>query len=256
MRVPADANTFDGDLIEGYPATKTVYAPLVLRDFTCNTLYYDIQEKLILDTTGHGAQDAKNGIIRIPVPEDLWGNWSRADFEGKEFDRFLRYLKLRTNGYKAADTKTTAFIMQTLRTATIQNCTHMRNMYLDFFYRYLAGKHGDDWDRAIQLFRSVYISDLSIAGASVSEAEAFYCQKVAYTEPTRPITANISKDLITFSQDTVSGDTTSGISLQTLAESMNQGWDYSYPFPGASSFRSSTKRHRCRGLVRSGMGGR
>ena len=37
------------------------------RDFTCNTLLYDITDCQILDLTGKGIEDIKNKIIRSPL---------------------------------------------------------------------------------------------------------------------------------------------------------------------------------------------
>lgn len=37
------------------------------RDFTCNTLLYDISKQQVLDLTGKGIEDIKNKILRSPL---------------------------------------------------------------------------------------------------------------------------------------------------------------------------------------------
>lgn len=37
------------------------------RDFTCNSLYYDITNNTIIDPTGMGIEDIKNKILRSPM---------------------------------------------------------------------------------------------------------------------------------------------------------------------------------------------
>ena len=45
----------------------TLYEDIMRRDFTCNTLLYDITDCQILDLTGKGIEDIKNKIIRSPL---------------------------------------------------------------------------------------------------------------------------------------------------------------------------------------------
>lgn len=45
----------------------TLADDIMRRDFTCNTLLYDISKQQILDLTGKGIEDIKNKIIRSPM---------------------------------------------------------------------------------------------------------------------------------------------------------------------------------------------
>ena len=45
----------------------TLYEDIMRRDFTCNTLLYDITNCQVLDLTGKGIEDIKNKIIRSPL---------------------------------------------------------------------------------------------------------------------------------------------------------------------------------------------
>lgn len=45
----------------------TLMDDIMRRDFTCNTLLYDISKQQILDLTGKGIEDIKNKIIRSPM---------------------------------------------------------------------------------------------------------------------------------------------------------------------------------------------
>lgn len=50
------------------------------RDFTINSLFYNINTGKVEDLTGHGIEDLKNGIIRTPVPpKELWTQLGIAD---------------------------------------------------------------------------------------------------------------------------------------------------------------------------------
>ena len=38
------------------------------RDFTINSLFYNIDTEVVEDLTGHGKEDLKAGLIRTPLP--------------------------------------------------------------------------------------------------------------------------------------------------------------------------------------------
>jgi hypothetical protein len=62
------------------------------RDFTCNSLYYDPHNKVVIDPTGNGIADAQNMVLRLaPSPEDADQNSSLH----------LRFWKFRARGYSA-----------------------------------------------------------------------------------------------------------------------------------------------------------
>lgn len=48
----------------------TIEEDCLRRDFTVNTLYYDISKGEDLDMTGHGIEDIKRGILRTPLDPD------------------------------------------------------------------------------------------------------------------------------------------------------------------------------------------
>ncbi len=48
-----------------------LYVDVLSRDFTMNSLWYDAMNRVIVDPTGHGLEDALNKVLRVPVP---WEN--------------------------------------------------------------------------------------------------------------------------------------------------------------------------------------
>lgn len=69
---------------------------LARRDFTCNCLYYDPTNKVIIDSTGQGIADAQAHILRLSVP---------ISEMPKTFSISCRYYKFRIRGWNGdADT--------------------------------------------------------------------------------------------------------------------------------------------------------
>jgi len=60
------------------------------RDFTCNALYYDTKNEVILDPTGHGIADAQNKVLRLAPSKE------EAD---KNRCLHVRFWKFRARGY-------------------------------------------------------------------------------------------------------------------------------------------------------------
>lgn len=57
------------------------------RDFTINSLFYNIDSEVVEDLTGHGKEDLKAGLIRTPLP-------ARETFQDGE----LRFERLAVSG--------------------------------------------------------------------------------------------------------------------------------------------------------------
>lgn len=74
------------------------------RDFTCNSLYYDPANKVVLDPTGLGVQDVKNRILRKPPGDEWYSNTGKA-----HASLSFRYWKLRFRGWKGDGGETQAF---------------------------------------------------------------------------------------------------------------------------------------------------
>jgi len=52
---------------KNYNEVGTFNDDVIYRDFTINTLYYDIQKRLLIDETGKGMSDIQQKIIRTPI---------------------------------------------------------------------------------------------------------------------------------------------------------------------------------------------
>ena len=89
-------------------AKKSIGASLArerdYRDFTCNSLSYDPVNGTIIDPTGQGVQDAKDGLLRPPVPESGWSKWI-----SENPTQITRYWKMRAKGYQPANKKVDDF---------------------------------------------------------------------------------------------------------------------------------------------------
>lgn len=67
-------------------------ADISSRDFTCNSLYYDLQNHVIIDPSGQGYEDAANSVLRLVNPEGLESNHNIS----------MRFWKFRIRGYAPA----------------------------------------------------------------------------------------------------------------------------------------------------------
>lgn len=67
-------------------------------DFTCNTLFYDHKNGVILDPLGTGVQDALSQTLRFPIPQAQWADWLQ-----RNPNNVGRYYKFRDRGYQPAD---------------------------------------------------------------------------------------------------------------------------------------------------------
>jgi hypothetical protein len=72
------------------------------RDFTMNAVYYDPLNKVLVDPSGRGIEDAERGALRI----------SRGDTLEKDDNIALRFWKFRIRGYTAADAATAEAIKE------------------------------------------------------------------------------------------------------------------------------------------------
>jgi hypothetical protein len=81
---------------------------LSVRDFTCNSLFYDPLNGTVLDPSGVGVADARARRLRIPVAQESWSEWVRGNPT-----KLLRYWKMVSRDYSAADAVTRAFILAT-----------------------------------------------------------------------------------------------------------------------------------------------
>lgn len=101
-------NGFNNDRIKipNLPSSigTDLFAENMYRDFSCNALWYDPFNEVIIDPTGHGVEDSLKMILRIPVDKDFWDKW----IEGNPL-KLYRYWKFRARGYKPADQDTKNF---------------------------------------------------------------------------------------------------------------------------------------------------
>jgi hypothetical protein len=86
------------------------------RDFTINSLWYDVVNKTIVDPTSTGVQDAILKILRIPVVFDKWETWVRGNPT-----KLLRYWLFVSRGYEAVDEKTKNYIIEKTIDALFDN---------------------------------------------------------------------------------------------------------------------------------------
>ena len=78
---------------------KDIYSQLgpgYTGEFCVNSIYYDVKNKIIIDKTGKGINDAKYKILDITCPNDEWKFWFD---ENKPF----RFLKFRLRDYDSSD---------------------------------------------------------------------------------------------------------------------------------------------------------
>jgi hypothetical protein len=100
-----DINTVTGKVP---PSIGTsLWAENICRDFTCNAIWYDPINDILIDPTGTGIVDAINKELRIPVGTPHWDNWVIGNPT-----KLLRYWKFIAKGYKPCDTATRDFIIK------------------------------------------------------------------------------------------------------------------------------------------------
>lgn len=81
----------------------------ICRDFTCNSLWYDLINECVIDPIGkgQGIKDALNKVLRIPVKEKYRDFWAKGNPS-----KIMRYYKFLQKGYKPADESTRQFIIK------------------------------------------------------------------------------------------------------------------------------------------------
>jgi len=76
------------------------------RDFTVGALWYDVVNKIVVDPSGTGVDDAINKILRIAPEKAHWPQWWQTNPL-----KLLRYWKMKTYGFKP-DKETRDFVIQ------------------------------------------------------------------------------------------------------------------------------------------------
>jgi len=112
--------TFDHDLI----------ADCERRDFTCNSVYYDVNNHVFVDPTGKGIADAQNKVLRLaPSKKERDKNQALG----------YRYLKFRMRGY-TPDKETHKFCAKQL----VDNVSKLNGHQMaKTLYRFFLAKGGD-----------------------------------------------------------------------------------------------------------------
>jgi len=95
VRIPNVPTTTSSDL----------FAENIYRDFSCNALWYDPFNEVIVDPTGHGVEDSLKKILRIPIEKAKWDEW----LDGNP-TKIYRYWKFRARGYAPADSETKDYL--------------------------------------------------------------------------------------------------------------------------------------------------
>jgi len=87
------------DIVSVSTAPRSISTDLHLeclyRDFACNALCYDPINKVIIDPTGYGIEDAINKVLRIPVDLPKWDLW----YNGNTTKISKRLKKFISKGY-------------------------------------------------------------------------------------------------------------------------------------------------------------
>lgn len=81
--------------LEGKDADTSLETASTSNEYCVNTIFWDAGNKVMLDPTGFGVQDALHGIARIPGPQSLYGEWLVAPQGKKSYFKALRLWKLR-----------------------------------------------------------------------------------------------------------------------------------------------------------------
>jgi len=93
------------------------------KDFTCNCLFFDPQNKVICDPSGYGYHDAMNKQLRIPVDQQYWLDWVNGNPK-----KLFRYWVMKAKGYSAIDVQTHNFIVSEFKSRKLKDNTIYKNL--------------------------------------------------------------------------------------------------------------------------------
>ncbi len=136
-----DDNEFEQ--LEGVNWQDSLYAPKFAKEYTANTLSYDVNGNgVIIDVTGTGVLDTCNRHIRIPTSD--WAAWRNDSYLKKNngLQKIPRYWKLRAprKNFSPLDDATQQFIVNSTR--DLWDATPpMRNIFASFFCKAAGGTY-------------------------------------------------------------------------------------------------------------------
>lgn len=126
--------------MEGFSISFNATEECFKQDFRQNMLFYDLTNNVILDKSGYGLEDIRNGHLRLScAPSRNFEDWAGADMTmGQKALRYVKFLvraKMRHEPLKE-DEEECAFIATLLKKALRENAAALQG----FWFGYVLGE--------------------------------------------------------------------------------------------------------------------
>jgi len=122
--------------MEGFSTSFNALSDCFEADFRQNLLFYDLTNDVILDKTGYGVHDIRNGFLRLScAPSKQFSEWAKSDFTlGQKSLRYVKFVlrsRLRGKPLKT-DGEESKFIVESLKHAFQENAEGLVHFWFGY----------------------------------------------------------------------------------------------------------------------------
>lgn len=126
--------------MEGFSISFNATLECFKQDFRQNMLFYDLTNHVILDKSGHGVDDVRNGELRLScAPSPQFDDWAGADMtmgqKGLRYVKFVIRANMKQKPLKINEEEC-AFVVNLLRRAFRENAGPLQG----FWFGYVLGE--------------------------------------------------------------------------------------------------------------------